>query len=226
MHKCHFISVSFFWFCPEPSQRSESHGLRKMKAAALVHVTLPMFLFLFHWSETPDFSEPKNRPLWTLTQRLTLTFLLSLYRLFSFRAVSLYCPFLRGRQSATSSFFQSCVPVWERKGEVREFVGFFYFYFFIALALIRKSHNQAFHKAGKLTSQPAAVLATDTYQEHLWKWPFMVSRRSCFTLWWVGRALFGRLRYLCYIKGFKVFHQRAACNLGLFLWAAFLSLTF
>lgn len=84
MHKCHFISVSFFWFCPEPSQRSESHGLRKMKAAALVHVTLPMFLFLFHWSETPDFSEPKNRPLWTLTQRLTLTFLLSLYRLFSF----------------------------------------------------------------------------------------------------------------------------------------------
>lgn len=84
MHKCHFISVSFFWFCPEPSQRSESHGLRKMKAAALVHVTLPMFLFLFHWSETPDFSEPKNRPLWTLTQRLTLTFLLSLYRLFSY----------------------------------------------------------------------------------------------------------------------------------------------
>lgn len=112
-------------------------------------------------------------------------------------------------------------------GEVRDFYcisvtvvricGVFLF-FFIALALIRKSHNQAFHKAGKLTSQPAAVLATDTYQEHLWKWPFMVSRRSCFTLWWVGRALFGRLRYLCYIKGFKVFHQRAACNLGLFFY--------
>lgn len=63
---CAILYVCVLLF-PQSSQRSESHGSCKMKATALLHVTLPTFSFLFHWPQTPDFSEPKNRLLQTLT---------------------------------------------------------------------------------------------------------------------------------------------------------------
>lgn len=57
-------------FCstPPPSLAalSDSRGSCKMKATALLHVTLPTLPFLFHWPQTPDFSAVKNRLLETL----------------------------------------------------------------------------------------------------------------------------------------------------------------
>lgn len=64
MYAIFYVCVLLF---PQPSQRSESRGSCKMKATALLHVTLPTFSFLFHWPQTPDFSQPKNRLLQTLT---------------------------------------------------------------------------------------------------------------------------------------------------------------
>lgn len=56
-------------FTPPPTLAafSDSHGSCKMKATALLHVTLHTLPFLFHWPQTPDFSEAKNRLLQTLT---------------------------------------------------------------------------------------------------------------------------------------------------------------
>lgn len=64
------ISYLFmFSFTPPPTLAAPSDSRRscKMKATALLHVTIPTLPFLFHWPQTPDFSEAKNRPLQTLT---------------------------------------------------------------------------------------------------------------------------------------------------------------
>lgn len=72
---CQYESYMSFYIClcfvlPHPptlAALSDSHGSCKMKATALLHVTLPTLPFLFHWPQTPDFSEAKNRLLQTLT---------------------------------------------------------------------------------------------------------------------------------------------------------------
>lgn len=51
----------YLCFTPTLAALSDSQGSCKMKATALLHVTLPTLPFLFHWPQTPDFSEAKNR---------------------------------------------------------------------------------------------------------------------------------------------------------------------
>lgn len=69
-HICQFIFSLCFFFFPHLlalEAPSDSHGSCKMKVTALFHVTIPTLRFLFHWPQTPDFSESKNRLLQTLT---------------------------------------------------------------------------------------------------------------------------------------------------------------
>lgn len=72
------VHIQFVFFFPTPvalEAPSDSHGSCKMKVTALFHVTIPTLRFLFHWLQTPDFSESKNRLLQTLTppSRCSLT---------------------------------------------------------------------------------------------------------------------------------------------------------
>ena len=80
LHEFHFFFMSLwavyaisylfvFCFTPPPALAalSDSQGSCKMKATALLHVTIPTLPFPFHWPQTPDFSEAKNRLLQTLT---------------------------------------------------------------------------------------------------------------------------------------------------------------
>lgn len=67
----HISFCVFFFFCFFPLQRnalgapSDSYGSCKMKVTVPFLVTIPTARFLFHWSQTPDFTKSKNRLLQT-----------------------------------------------------------------------------------------------------------------------------------------------------------------
>lgn len=107
------ISYLFaFYFTPPPSLAalSDSRGSCKMKTTKLLHVTLPTLPFLFHWPQTPDFFEAKNRLLQTLTPPPRCPSPLSLFPSWStgfYGEVSLryaHCLLPFARQSPTSLF--------------------------------------------------------------------------------------------------------------------------
>lgn len=104
---------------PTLAPLSDSHGSCKMKATVLLHVTLPTLPFLFHWQQTPDFSDAKNRLLQTLTPPpccplTSFPFFLSVYRL-SKRSLSALCAFFASMcQTKLHVFIQSGVSLCER----------------------------------------------------------------------------------------------------------------
>lgn len=166
------ISYLFtFCFTPPPTLAAPSDSRRscKMKATALLHVTIPTVPFLFHWPQTPDFSEAKNRPLQTLTPPPLFPlnplpfFLLLVYRL-SMGSLSVLCPFFTSMcQIKPRVCIHSCVSLWERDVRILYAVRLIESVWFL-YTLIRESQSDKdwFHRAVNLTSAPIEMLAKVT----------------------------------------------------------------